>query len=390
MDACDDAGKRLMRAREPDRSDYVLRDGVRIHYEIFGSADETIVFLPAWSILHSRCWKAQIPHFARYARVITFDGRGNGLSGKDPGLDYSDDAFAADALAVLDATHTREASLVGASSGARWALMLAARHPKRVKNMVFIAPAIPLAPANPGRAAALEHFEHTLPDHQGWNKLNRDYWQTNYRDFLQFFFEQCFNEPHSTKQIEDAIGWGLETTPDTLAATATAPSMSPETAESLCAEVRCPVLVIHGEDDRVVPHERGRAVAAATRARLLTLPDAGHLPHARIPIAINLAIDDFLEIEHPRSSVRRTRRKRALFVSSPIGLGHAQRDLAIAQALRRIVPDIEISWLAQHPVTEVLRKHGETIHPVSAQLVNESAHFESECAGHDLHAFQAI
>ncbi|MBA3891776.1 MAG: alpha/beta hydrolase [Gemmatimonadaceae bacterium] len=86
----------------------------------------------------------------------------------------------------------------------------------------------------------------------------------------------------------------------------------------------------------------------------------------------------------------RSRRKRALYVSSPIGLGHAQRDIAIADELRKLHPDLEIDWLAQHPVTTVLEKRGERIHPASAHLANESGHIESECAEHDLHAFQAI
>jgi predicted glycosyltransferase len=81
--------------------------------------------------------------------------------------------------------------------------------------------------------------------------------------------------------------------------------------------------------------------------------------------------------------------KRALFVSSPIGLGHALRDVAIAKELRKLVPDLQIDWLAQHPVTTVLEAEGERIHPASRFLVNESAHIESESAEHDLHCFQA-
>jgi predicted glycosyltransferase len=84
------------------------------------------------------------------------------------------------------------------------------------------------------------------------------------------------------------------------------------------------------------------------------------------------------------------RRRRALYISSPIGLGHAQRDASIAEELRKLHPDLEIDWLAQHPVTEVLRRRGERIHPASALLVNESAHIEAEADEHDLHAFQAI
>jgi predicted glycosyltransferase len=84
------------------------------------------------------------------------------------------------------------------------------------------------------------------------------------------------------------------------------------------------------------------------------------------------------------------RRRRALYLSSPIGLGHAMRDAAIADELRRLRPDLEIDWLAQHPVTDVLEARGERIHPLSAELASESAHFASEAAGHDLNAFQAI
>ncbi len=86
----------------------------------------------------------------------------------------------------------------------------------------------------------------------------------------------------------------------------------------------------------------------------------------------------------------RCRRRRALFVSSPIGLGHARRDVAIARELRRLHPDLEVDWLAQHPVTSVLEASGERIHPASAALASESRHLESESAEHDLHCFQAI
>ena len=83
-------------------------------------------------------------------------------------------------------------------------------------------------------------------------------------------------------------------------------------------------------------------------------------------------------------------RKRALYISSPIGLGHAQRDAAIARELRNLVDGLEIDWLAQDPVTRVLEAEGERIHPASEHLANESRHIESESAEHDLHCFQAI
>jgi len=82
-------------------------------------------------------------------------------------------------------------------------------------------------------------------------------------------------------------------------------------------------------------------------------------------------------------------RKRVLYISSPIGLGHARRDVAIARELRNLVDGVEIDWLAQDPVTRVLEREGEHVHPASRWLANESRHFESESAEHDLHCFQA-
>jgi predicted glycosyltransferase len=85
-----------------------------------------------------------------------------------------------------------------------------------------------------------------------------------------------------------------------------------------------------------------------------------------------------------------SRPRRALYLSSPIGLGHARRDLAIAQQLKRLHPDLQIDWLTQSPVTRVLEEAGERVHPASAWLANESAHIEAESGEHDLHVFQAL
>ena len=127
-------------------------------------------------------------------------------------------------------------------------------------------------------------------------------------------------------------------------------------------------------------------------ASLVLLEGSGHAPHVRDPVKVNLLLRDFIKPAPPprRWARGKSRRKRALYISSPIGLGHAQRDVAIADELRKLHPDLEIDWLAQHPVTRVLQARGERIHPASALLANESGHIESESAEHDLHCFQAI
>jgi pimeloyl-ACP methyl ester carboxylesterase/predicted glycosyltransferase len=384
-----------MRACGPARDGYIERDGVKIHYEVFGEGDPTVLLLPTWSIIHSRHWKMQVPYLARHCRVLTFDGRGNGRSDRPAEPEaYRTAEFTADALAVMDATGTERAVLAALSLGATWALELGALHPERVAGIVFIGPAVPLSESDSKRSQFTERLDTT----EGWAKFNQYYWREHYREFLEFFFGQMFTEPHSTKPIEDTVGWGLETDPETLIATrlgSTAPGqphVDPEKATELATRLRCPVMVVHGDEDAIRPLANGARLAELARGELVTLEGSGHAPHVRDPVKVNLLLRDFIEPAlPPRRWVRgRSRRKRALYISSPIGLGHAQRDAAIASELRKLHPDLEIDWLAQHPVTRVLEERGERIHAASAPLANESRHIESESAEHDLHCFQAI
>jgi pimeloyl-ACP methyl ester carboxylesterase/predicted glycosyltransferase len=379
------------RARYPDEAGHVERDGVRIGYEVYGDGDPTVLLLPTWSIIHSRHWKSQIPYLARHFRVVAFDGRGNGRSDRpDTAEAYAEREIAADALAVMDATGTDRAVLAGLSAGVLWGVLLAAEHPERVAGAVFIAPAAPFAKHSNRVTRA---FEEPQASYEGWEKYNRHYWLAHYRDFLEFFFAQAFSEPHSTKQIEDCVGWGLETTPETLALTYLGRELNdPDEFAGLCRRIECPVMVIHGTQDGVRPFVVGAQVADVTRGALVALEGSGHCPQARDPVRVNHLLREFIEPAPPRlrSLARgRGRRRRALFVSSPIGLGHARRDVAIARELRALHPDLEIEWLAQDPVTRVLEAEGERIHPLSRALASESGHMESESAEHDLHCFAA-
>jgi pimeloyl-ACP methyl ester carboxylesterase len=293
---------------------------------------------------------------------------------------------------VMGATGTERAVLVSLSRGAERSLLIGAGHPDRVAGMVFVAPALALPPAAP-RAGAEEAFVTRLKSYDGWQKWNKHYWLEHYEDFVEFFISQIFNEPHSTKQREDAVGWALETDPQTLVATQLASRLpDEESVRELANQIRWPVLVIHGRADAVRPHDSGAALAEMIGGDLVTLEGSGHAPPARDPVKVNLLLRDFVDpaAARPRTWTRgRSRRKRALYISSPIGLGHAQRDVAIAKELRKLHPDLEIDWLAQNPVTRVLEGEGERIHPASAQLASESGHIESESAEHDLHCFQA-
>ena len=390
------------RARYPETEGFAERDGQRLFYEVYGEGEETIFLLPTWSLVHSRHWKMQIHYFARHFRVLTMDGLGNGRSDrcKDPER-YGGEEFARDCLAVMDATGTERAVMASLSRGAQWLLEVERLAPERVAGAAFIGPLFPYTPSH--WSVLLRDVPNSVRKHmpfRWWGHLNPEQWGERYPEFVEWFISRCFSEEHSTKGIEDGIGWGLETDAQTLAATATDPESTltgRRTLRDLAQGLDCPVLVIHGDRDKIAPPRDGRALARLSEGKLETVPGAGHFPHSRKMVQVNLAIRDFSEDAFGRERTPRDPtvyrpdgRPRALYISSPIGLGHAQRDVAIARELRRIQPDLQIDWLAQDPVTRVLQGEGERIHPASAHLANESRHIESESAEHDLHCFQAL
>ena len=216
---------------------------------------------------------------------------------------------------------------------------------------------------------------------------------------MEFFFTTVISEPHSTKQIEDAVGWAMGATPEALTAVELAPSYAddPAAIEEMLRAVRCPVLVVRGTDDRCQPDERMLRIAELTNARELVLEGAGHMAHTREPVVVNQALHEFItSLAPPAPAPPRIwtrpldRPKRVLYLSSPIGLGHAERDAAIVDALRAQRPGVQVDWLAQHPVTEVLARRGERVHPASAYLASEVDHVDAEAGEHDLHAFQTV
>jgi pimeloyl-ACP methyl ester carboxylesterase/predicted glycosyltransferase len=392
------------RARYPDIEGFVERDGQRLFYEAYGEGEQTIFLLPTWSMVHSRHWKMQIQYFARHFRVLSMDGLGNGRSDRcrDPHR-YAPVEFARDCLAVMDATGTERAVMASLSTGAQYQIEIARLAPERVVGAVFVGPLFPYTPSKntiltDPLVQALSRSVH-LPAPVSWSHMNPVHWREDYRRFADWFFPRAFPEPHSSKAIEDGVGWMLDTDPKTLTATVAHGEFlrGRRTLRRLAQDLSCPVLVVHGERDKITATRDGRALARLSGGELNVMPGVGHVLHARKPVEFNLALRDFAEDAFGRKRTPRDPtvyrpdgRPRALLVSSPIGLGHARRDVAIARELRRLHPDLQVDWLAQDPVTRVLEAEGERIHPASAHLANESAHIESESAEHDLHAFHAI
>jgi len=270
---------------------------------------------------------AQEAYLARWHRVVTIDPPGP--AGTDP---------VADLLAVLDACGAGQAVLIGHCAGGWTVLQAAARHPDRVAGV-----------------AVIESFAPAL------------------------------TPPCPETGGPQATSGAAGTTPGAAG------------TEAILSRVRCPVLVIGTQDVPGEPPDGSARIAALTGGDLLVLEGTGHQPQASEPVMINRELAAFAgRFRPPAPPARRAwtrpldRPQRVLFLTSLAGLGHAVRDLAIAAELRKLRPGLQVHWLAQHPVTELLRHRNEIIHPASAHLASDPARLDSLAGEYDLHLLDVV
>ena len=295
-----------MRATVPEVDEVLVRDGFGVGYAVYGEGPVTVCLVMPDTIVHARAWKAQVPFLARHFHVVTVDPRGNGRSDRPTSpQQFALAELEADAWAVLDHVGAAAVVLVGLCSGAGLATIMAAERPDRVQGVVAINPGLALTPPLPHKLrydfdAELDADEwcwDRASAPAGWAKLSRGYWLRDWPGFAEFFFTEMFPEPHSTKQVEDTVGWALETTAETMLLDEDSEPdrrLSGEGAEEVCRLVRCPVLVVCGERDMCQSPDRGRRLAELTGGDFLLLEGCGHLPQARDPVKVNLLLRDFV------------------------------------------------------------------------------------------------
>jgi pimeloyl-ACP methyl ester carboxylesterase len=286
------------------------------------------MLIPGWA-LPLRSWKSQIPYLARHFRVIAYDPRGTGRSDRPIGSpSYALDELVADAVAVMDAVGAPSSVVVGKSRGTQTALALAANHSGRVDALVTVGSGVPMSPWLPvdlswlsfekpaarsrrrvayrrapsmvrelARSQEFRRFTNHVSFREAARTFSRETMLDDFPSVVQWFMTQLVaTESHSTKQIDDLTGWLTATGPQVAADAYSADCLRvPADARALCERVSCPVLVIHGDRDIVVPLEWGRRLAELTGGKLLVVPGAGHLPVARYPVLVNLAVLEFVD-----------------------------------------------------------------------------------------------
>lgn len=363
---------------QPASCGHVTNDGVRLWHAVWGQSGPWLAFPPHFQIVHSALLKAAVPWLSQHFRVVTMDGRGNGLSDRPRGqAHYSFDLYVQDFLAVLDAVGADHVALVGISAGAMTALRVAAEQPQRVSHVVT--------------AGGFADSRLDQPELKAHVEAQRQRLREDWPGYVDAFMAGIFNEPHSTKAYEDGVRYAWAT--DAEVVDWCYEGWLNQDVREHARRVTCPTLVIHGDQDERVLHARGEAIhRLVPGSRMLTIAGGGHVTAVRDPVVFNRAVRDFVAGPPVRRTWQRAiaRPRRALFICSPIGLGHAQRDLAIARELRKMQPDLAIDWFTTDPAARYLVREGETVHPICARLANESRHFERVAGEHDLSAFFAL
>jgi pimeloyl-ACP methyl ester carboxylesterase len=249
-----------------------------------------------------------VPYLARYFHVITFDTAGNGLGERttNPAA-FEYDRIVRQIVGVLDHLAIERASVIGYSRGCDYAILLSATEPERVERLILVSNGVSSESFQP--KPAIDFWERR-ESYEGWEKRNGPYMIEHYDDWLAFFFPQINPEPHSTREIESQIAWANDTTPEVLVQTVPNGDLLPlMPAREAVERIRCPVLLIHGDDDRCDPIETSYDLLNARPDwEMAILEGCGHGLLARHPVRANQLIHEFLS--QPLPADRETYRAR--------------------------------------------------------------------------------
>lgn len=264
-----------------------MPEAPRLHVEVEG-AGETLLLGHGFGG-SARNFRGQSRAFAARCRVVRFDARGHARSeAPREAAAYTPAAFVADLGRILDSLAVERALVGGLSMGAGIALRFALAHPARTRALVLAA--FPAAAATVGGYASVaERFAARIE-----------------RDGLEAAGAEFVWGPSSG--LDDAgaalVRRGfLEHQPHAMAHTlrgviAVQPAVA-ELAPALVA-LRVPTLVIVGARDRLSLASSRALAAAIPAARLVEIPDAGHLVNLAQPGAFNAAVASFLDTLPPR------------------------------------------------------------------------------------------
>ena len=275
-------------------SRFIEIDGIEFHYKILGRGEPAIVLLHGF-VSSVFTWREVMEPLSEYGTVIAFDRPGFGLTerplpdqweGENP---YRAEAHADQTIALIEALGFQDAVLIGNSAGGSVALDAACRYPEAVRALVLVDAAVYLRPGPPAWTIPL------LSSTQGRRlgillaraiaKHGKPLLELALHDSSQIASEMWEGYTKPTHAVDwDTIFWELLITTD------------PPNLVDCLPQVSIPVLVISGDDDKVVPLKQSiRAADELPVSTLAIIEQCGHLPQEECPDAFLEAVTTFLQ-----------------------------------------------------------------------------------------------
>jgi pimeloyl-ACP methyl ester carboxylesterase len=227
---------------------FVKVNGIEIYYEISGSGPPlTLIMGLTCCVQH---WQWMVPVFAESFKVITFDNRGVGRSGK-PDMDYTTELFADDIRALLNALNITKTHLFGVSVGGMVAQAFALKYPQMLNRLVLgcTMPSFTHHPPAPEDLLSMQETTMLTPEESA---------ETMMRLYLteQFFVD---NPDKVAKLKEVILLERKQQGPDAFLLQIGA-AMNHDTVNEV-KNIKAPTLVITGDNDPISPVENARSLA---------------------------------------------------------------------------------------------------------------------------------
>ncbi len=257
----------------------IKANGISMNYESKGKGENLVLIHGAGDNLNM--WYHQVPVFSKSYRVIAYDVRGSGKT-ESPEGEYSISLFAEDVYQLMKAIRVQDAYFLGYSMGGRIALEFALNHPELVKALVLANSSVGLVPPSPeaieGRRKMLELLDKgdmkAFAEMMTTNAFSPGFRSKNVIEFDKYMKIKLQNQPQGLVRMMQSLS---------------TPASPPD-----LRRVKCPVLLIVGENDSYMGIEQGeRAREAIVGSKLVILP-TGHAAAVELPEKFNSAVLEFL------------------------------------------------------------------------------------------------
>jgi len=264
---------------------YLERPDLKLYYEVYGEGPPFLFI--SETACHGEVWKPyQVPEFSRDHRVIIYDQRGTGRTGK-PSVQYTTKTLADDAAALLEHLGAEQAIVYGHSMGGRIAQLVALDYPQKVKKLILASSGASHTSRGIPLKMCLELVE------KGYHKYARDH-------AIRIGFTEKFVREHP-ERVEEFLTIRLANMPPLESYLLHVIARQAHDTGNRLKDIHVPTLVMVGDDEAKttmdISHWQSAEILAREipRAKLVVFSDSGHYYFFAKPEETHRVIREFLK-----------------------------------------------------------------------------------------------